>query len=72
MRFGLEDFVFNAAAYRRISKAVYIPQVVYRHFEGMQSISLRAVGPSAAGAHPGAGAMDGGGISRCPALVQRR
>lgn len=37
--FGLEDFVFNAAAYRRISKAVYIPQVVYRHFEGMQSTS---------------------------------
>ena len=37
--FGLEDFVFNAAAYRRISKAVYIPQVVYRHFEGTQSTS---------------------------------
>ncbi|MFR6662747.1 MAG: glycosyltransferase family 2 protein [Gemmiger sp.] len=31
--FGLEDFVFNAAAYRRVGKAVYIPQVVYRHFE---------------------------------------
>ena len=37
--FGLEDFVFNAAAYRRICKAVYIPQVVYRHFEGAQSTS---------------------------------
>ena len=37
--FGLEEFVFNAAAYRRISKAVYIPQVVYRHFEGAQSTS---------------------------------
>lgn len=36
---GLEDFVFNAAAYRRISKAVYIPQVVYRHFESAQSTS---------------------------------
>lgn len=37
--FGLEDFVFNAAAYRRIGKAVYTPQVVYRHFEGAQSTS---------------------------------
>lgn len=37
--FGLEDFVFNAAAYRRICKAVYIPRVVYRHFEGAQSTS---------------------------------
>ena len=37
--FGLEDFVFNAAAYRRICKAAYIPQVVYRHFEGAQSTS---------------------------------
>ena len=37
--YGLEDFVFNAAAYRRISRAVYIPQVVYRHFEGAQSTS---------------------------------
>lgn len=37
--FGLEDFVFNAAAYRRIAKAVYTPQVVYRHFESMQSTS---------------------------------
>lgn len=36
---GLEDFVFNAAAYRRIGKAVYTPQVVYRHFEGAQSTS---------------------------------
>ena len=25
--YGLEDFVFNAAAYRRVGKAVYIPQV---------------------------------------------
>lgn len=62
--FGLEDFVFNAAAYRRISKAVYIPQVVYRHFEGMQSTSCARSAPGAAGAHPGAEPMDGGGISR--------
>ena len=37
--YGLEDFVFNAAAYRRVGKAVYIPQVVYRHFESAQSTS---------------------------------
>lgn len=37
--YGLEDFVFNAAAYRRVCKAVYIPQVVYRHFESAQSTS---------------------------------
>ena len=49
--FGLEDFVFNAAAYRRISKAVYIPQVVYRHFEGMQSTSCARSAQALLGHH---------------------
>lgn len=58
--YGLEDFVFNAAAYRRVGKAVYIPQVVYRHFESAQSTSWCAHGAGTFGPHPGAGAMDGG------------
>lgn len=58
--YGLEDFVFNAAAYRRVGKAVYIPQVVYRHFESAQEHLLCAHGAGTFGPHPGAGAMDGG------------
>lgn len=38
-RSGLEDFVFNASAYRCIGTAVYLPQPVYRHYEGRQSTS---------------------------------
>lgn len=39
-RYGLEDFVFNAAAHGRVNSAVYLPQPVYRHYEDVQSTSL--------------------------------
>ena len=38
-RFGLEDFIFNAALYARTDKVYYLPQPVYRHFESGQSTS---------------------------------
>lgn len=39
-RYGLEDFVFNAAVHAKIQKAVFLPQPVYRHYEDVQSTSL--------------------------------
>lgn len=38
-RYGLEDFIFNAALYARTDKVQYRPQPVYRHFESGQSTS---------------------------------
>lgn len=38
-RYGLEDFIFNAALYARTDKAYYLPQPVYRHFESGESTS---------------------------------
>lgn len=39
-RYGLEDFVFNAALYAGTDKAVYMPDAVYCHYERAQSTSL--------------------------------
>lgn len=39
-RYGLEDFIFNMAVYRKTDRVIYLPQAVYRHFEGAQSTSL--------------------------------
>lgn len=38
-RYGLEDFIFNAAVYARIESAVYLPTAVYCHYEGAASTS---------------------------------
>lgn len=38
-RFGLEDFIFNAAVYTKIDSAVYLNRAVYCHYEGAGSTS---------------------------------
>ena len=38
-RYGLEDFIFNATVYAGIESAVYLPKVVYHHYEGAASTS---------------------------------
>lgn len=38
-RYGLEDFLFNMAVYAATDRAIYLPQLVYRHFESTQSTS---------------------------------
>ena len=39
-RYGLEDFIFNMTVYTKTDRAVYLPQVVYQHYESAQSTSL--------------------------------
>lgn len=38
-RYGLEDFIFNAAVYASDVRAVYLPDPVYRHYERFDSTS---------------------------------
>lgn len=39
-RYGLEDFIFNMTLYAKTDRAVYLPDNVYRHYEGAQSTSV--------------------------------
>lgn len=39
-RYGLEDFIWNMQIYQKTDNVCYLPQAVYRHFEGAQSTSL--------------------------------
>lgn len=38
-RYGLEDFIFNMEVYARTNRAIYLPRVVYCHYERAQSTS---------------------------------
>lgn len=40
-RYGLEDFIYNAAVYQVIRSAVYLPEVTYLHYEHTDSTSLQ-------------------------------
>ena len=75
-RYGLEDFIFNMMLYAATDRAVYLPQVVYRHFERRQSTSvcrsaqafqgrIQALGPWMAAEYAALQA-------RCTAQVQER
>lgn len=41
-RYGLEDFVFNMTLYARTDRVVYLPDMVYSHYERTQSTSVCA------------------------------